>query len=61
MRRNQVGIRLDLRGTDRAKQLVWELRQLERDLRLAGLPEADRLARILERFFADVDEDRPAD
>lgn len=54
-----IRIRLELRDLPRLKQLVWELRQLEHDLRLAGLPEAETLTRILDRYFADVAADEP--
>lgn len=45
----------------RLKQLVWELRRLEHDLRVAGVPEAASLTRIFDRYFSDVDEDSPTD
>lgn len=53
-------IRIDLRGLPRARQLVWELRQLEHRLRVGARPEAAELERILDRFEADVADDESA-
>lgn len=54
-----IHVRLEVRDTDRVMALVWELRQLEARLRAAGSPEVDELARMLDRFLADMDPDRP--
>lgn len=53
-------LRLQIRDMDRVQALVWELRQLEARLRIAGRPEADEIERILDRLFADLAEDEPA-
>lgn len=53
-----VTVRVELRDLPRVKALVWELRQLEADLpAIGGVLGAERLTRILDRFFADVADD----
>lgn len=54
-----IHVRLELRDLPRLLALVWELRQLEHRLRLAGSPEADALGRALDRFLADIGADEP--
>jgi len=51
-------IAIDVTGTDRAKLLVVELNELERDLELAGYREfAIRLGHAITRFTADKTQD----
>lgn len=37
------------------KQLLWELRMLENDMRVGASPFADRLTRTLDRYTAHTD------
>lgn len=51
-------IQIELRDLPRFKQLVWELRVLEDQLpETGGVLGAERLRRIVDRFFADMAED----
>lgn len=42
---------------DQFRLLVWELRQLENDMRVGASPFAERLERALDRFMDAPDED----
>lgn len=52
-----VTVRLDPRGLDRVRLLVWELRTLQHDMRVGANPEAERLENIVDRFMTDLRDD----
>lgn len=56
-----VSMTIRIADMDRCRLLIWELRQLESDMRVGADPFAERLERALDRFFDGPEDDPTVD
>jgi hypothetical protein len=61
MAKAEMTVHLRIRDTDRARLFALELQFLRDEMRVAADPYAERLERIIDRFFEGGDDERPED
>ena len=58
MAKSEMTVTVRVSDMDRYRMFVWELHQLHDEMRVMASPHADRLEGLLDRFMAEIEDDR---